>query len=93
VKYEFTNALNTLTRLLAEGSYPPDRDDVAVYRLPPVGSPLLYLVTLRGAAKAQLDGLLCLITGREERRSVGVWALDRGEVERLMMAVQAISRA
>ena len=86
-------AINALVRLLAEGTCSLDRDDVTVHRIPPVGSPILYLVTLRGAAKAQLDGLLALITGRHERRSVGVWALDRDELERLMRAVRVISRA
>jgi hypothetical protein len=90
---QFTPAVNALIRLLAEGTCPPDGDDMAVRRIPPVGSPVLYLVTLRGAAKAQLDGLLELITGHEERRSVGVWALDREEVACLMTAVRVISRA
>ena len=89
----FNAAVNALIRLLAEGSEGPDRNDMGVHRIPPCGVPVLYLLTLRGTAKECLEGVLALVTGREERRSVGVWALDRRDVESLMRTVRVISHS
>ena len=85
---QFSDAVDALTHVLGEGLGP--RDDITVHRIPPCGLPVLYLVTLRGTAKVYLERLFELVTNREERRSVGIWALDRSEVESLMRVTRTV---
>ena len=82
--------IDALRALLADESAIDDRlsEEISVRRIPEDGSPVLYVVTLRGEAKAQLEPHLARLTGRTADSAVGVWVLEQAEVNNLLGAAE-----